>query len=56
MPWKSVKPMEEKIRFIGDYLSRVFNFTELCEQYGISVRSEAQLSSEPWPAIEFEVV
>ena len=36
MPWKSVKPMEEKIRFIGDYLSRVFNFTELCERYGIS--------------------
>lgn len=36
MPWKSVKPMEEKIRFIGDYLSGVFNFTELCERYGIS--------------------
>ena len=36
MPWRSVKPMEEKIRFIGDYLSRVFSFTELCERYGIS--------------------
>ncbi len=28
--------MEEKIRFIGDYLNGVFNFTELCERYGIS--------------------
>ena len=36
MPWRSVKPMEEKIRFIGDYLSGVFNFKELCERYGIS--------------------
>ena len=36
MPWRSVKPMEEKIRFISDYLSNVFSFTELCERYGIS--------------------
>jgi putative transposase len=36
MPWRTVLPMEEKIRFIGDYLSGVFNFTELCERYGIS--------------------
>jgi len=28
MPWRSVLPMEEKIRFIGDYLNGVFNFTE----------------------------
>lgn len=28
--------MEEKIRFIGDYLNGVFNFTELCERYRIS--------------------
>jgi putative transposase len=36
MPWRSAEPMEEKIRFIGDYLSKVFNFSELCERYGIS--------------------
>ena len=36
MPWRSVLPMEEKIRFIGDYLNGVFNFTELCERYRIS--------------------
>jgi transposase len=39
MPWRSVKPMEEKIRFIGDYLSKVFNFSELCDRYGISRKS-----------------
>ncbi len=36
MPWRSVLPMEEKIRFIGDYLNGVFNFAELYERYGIS--------------------
>jgi len=36
MPWRSVVPMEEKIRFIGDYLNGVFSFIELCERYGIS--------------------
>jgi len=30
MPWRSVVPMEEKIRFIGDYLNGVFSFIELC--------------------------
>ncbi len=29
MPWRSVSPMEEKIRFIGDYLNGVFSFIEL---------------------------
>lgn len=36
MPWRSVSPMEEKLRFIGDYLNGVFNFTELCDRYGVS--------------------
>lgn len=36
MPWRSVVPMEEKIRLIGDYLNGVFSFIELCERYGIS--------------------
>ena len=36
MPWRSVLPMEEKIRFIGDYLNGVFSFTELCERYVVS--------------------
>ncbi len=36
MPWRSVLPMEEKIRFIGDYLNGVFNFTVLYERYRTS--------------------
>ena len=36
MPWRSVLPMEEKIRFIGDYLNGIFTFSELCDRYGIS--------------------
>jgi putative transposase len=36
MPWKQVRPMDEKIRFIGDHLTGVFTLTELCDRYGIS--------------------
>jgi hypothetical protein len=35
MPWRIVEPMDKKIRFIGDYLSKVFNFSEPCDRYGI---------------------
>lgn len=30
MPWNMVVPMDEKVRFISDYLNGVFTFTELC--------------------------
>jgi putative transposase len=36
MPWNMVLPMDEKVRFISDYLNGVFNFTELCVRYRIS--------------------
>lgn len=36
MPWKEVGPMDQKILFIGDYLRRCADFSELCERYGIS--------------------
>lgn len=36
MPWKEVKPMEQKVLFIADYLREVSSFTELCAYYGIS--------------------
>ena len=36
MPWKEELPMDQKIRFIGDYLNRYFPFTELCDRFGIS--------------------
>jgi len=36
MPWKEVKPMEQKILFIADYLRGGRTFMELCRSYGIS--------------------
>jgi transposase InsO family protein len=36
MPWKEVKPMQQKVLFIADYLRKVSNMTELCVRYGIS--------------------
>lgn len=36
MPWKEVKPMEQKILFIADYLREVSSISELCAYYGIS--------------------
>ena len=36
MPWKEVKPVNQKLRFIGDYLNGYFDVTELCSRFGIS--------------------
>lgn len=36
MPWKDVKPMDEKVLFIADYLRQVDSFSQLCERFGVS--------------------
>ena len=36
MAWKEVKPMDQKILFIADYLRQGVSVTELCSRYGIS--------------------
>ncbi|MGC9343046.1 MAG: integrase core domain-containing protein [Bacteroidales bacterium] len=36
MPWKEVRLMDERIRFIADYLNQYFTVTELCKRYNIS--------------------
>jgi len=36
MPWKEVKPMQQKVLFIADYLRGVSSMSELCAHYGIS--------------------
>ncbi len=36
MPWKEVKPMQQKVLFIADYLRQVASVTELCAHYGVS--------------------
>lgn len=36
MPWREVKPMDEKLLFIADFVRGGHLFTSLCAQYGIS--------------------
>lgn len=36
MPWRDVRPMDEKILFIADHLREAGSFSQLCERYGIS--------------------
>jgi len=36
MPWKEVRPMDQKLLFIADYLRTASTFKELCWRYGIS--------------------
>lgn len=36
MPWNEVKPMDEKVKFIADYLRKDMPFKALCALYGIS--------------------
>lgn len=36
MPWEEVKPMEQRLRFINDYLRGFYSVTELCYRFGIS--------------------
>ena len=36
MPWLEMKPMEQKVLFLADWLRQVACLTELCERYGIS--------------------
>lgn len=36
MPWKDVRPMDQKLLFIADCLRKTAAFSELCARYGIS--------------------
>jgi putative transposase len=36
MPWKEVKPVEQRVLFIADYLRELASVSELCAEYGIS--------------------
>ncbi len=39
MPWNETNPMKERVCFIDDLESRLYTFTELCDDYGISRKS-----------------
>ena len=36
MPWSQTSPMDERTRFIADYLRETFSISELCAQYSVS--------------------
>ena len=36
MPWSQTSSMDQKTRFIGDYLRETLSISELCEIYRVS--------------------
>lgn len=36
MPWRETSPMDQRLRFIGDYRRDYATFAELCDRYGVS--------------------
>jgi putative transposase len=43
MPWKELKPMQEKLLFVADYLREVESFSSLCQRYGVSRKTGYKL-------------
>lgn len=36
MPWKEIRPMDQKVQMIGDWVSKEYRISELSELYGVS--------------------
>ena len=36
MPWKDLRPMDERVLFVADYVRELYSFSELCTRYGVS--------------------
>jgi len=36
MPWRETSPMQERVRFVRDCQSGLYEMSELCERYNIS--------------------
>lgn len=43
MPWKATCPMDERLRFIAEYLEQEWSMTVLCRRYGISRKTGYKL-------------
>jgi putative transposase len=43
MPWKDVRPMDQRVLFVADYLRELYSFTELCARYGVSRKTGYKL-------------
>ncbi len=51
MPWKEVRPMDQKVLFIADYLRGGRTFAELCRLYGISHKPGSERLPVSLPAV-----
>ncbi len=36
MPWKDLRPMDERVLFVADYVRELYSFSELCSRYVVS--------------------
>ena len=36
MPWKDLRPMDERVLFVADYVRKIYSFSELRARYGVS--------------------
>lgn len=43
MPWKDLRPMDERVLFVADYMRELYSFTELCARYGVSRKTGYKL-------------
>jgi putative transposase len=43
MPWRETSPMDQRTKFIADYLRECFSVTELCERYGVARKTGYKL-------------
>jgi hypothetical protein len=47
MPWRETSPMEERIGFVKDFRSGLYEMTELCDRYGVSRRTGYKCEHSP---------
>ena len=43
MPWRTICPMDERMQFIGEWLTREESMTRLCQRYAISRKTGYRL-------------
>ena len=43
MPWSQTSPMDQRTKFIADYLRECFSISELCQRYGVARKTGYKL-------------
>lgn len=50
MPWKEISAMDQRVQFVGDWLSGQFCKTDLCMIYGINQPPDWRQMDSPLPS------